>query len=219
MSIVKTDSLGNKYAEHYQDSQHQYATGKHGVWLFMVTEMMMFGGLFVAYTVFKNIYPDVFHAGHKFLDWKLGALNTVVLLSSSLTMALSIHYVQKGKPKAALGHLAFTFLCGAAFMVIKYFEYTHKIHLGLTPGKFFHFAEMGGEPVNLALYFGIYYCMTGLHGIHVLTGMFLIGWSFLKVKRGVFTPTQYTFLEGTGIFWHIVDLIWIYLFPLLYLVI
>lgn len=219
MSIVKTDNLGNKYAEHYQDSQHQDATGKHGVWLFMVTEMMMFGGLFVAYALFKNIYPEVFHAGHKFLDWKLGGLNTVVLLSSSLTMALSIHYIQKGKPKVAMGHLAFTFLCGAAFMVIKYFEYTHKIHEGLVPGKFFHYSEMTGEPLNLALYFGIYYCMTGLHGIHVLTGMFLIGWAFLKVKRGDFTPTQYTFLEGTGLFWHVVDLIWIYLFPLLYLVI
>lgn len=218
MSTVKTDNLGNKYAEHYLDSQHQDATGKHGVWLFMVTELMMFGGLFVAYAIFKNIYPEVFHAGHKFLDWRLGMLNTIVLLSSSLTMALSIHYVQKGKPKVAMGNLAFTFLCGAGFMVIKYFEYSHKIHVGLEPGKLFHHG-LHGEPVNLALYFSIYYCMTGLHGIHVLTGMGLIAWVFFKTKRGDYTPTQYTSMEGVGLFWHVVDLIWIYLFPLLYLVI
>lgn len=218
MSIVKTDSLGNKYAEHYIDSQHQHETGKHGVWLFMVTELMMFGGLFVAYTLFKNIYPEVFIAGHKFLDWKMGALNTVVLLSSSLTMALSIHYVQKGRPKVAMAHLGFTFACAIAFMVIKYFEYMHKIHLGLTPGAFFSY-DVAGEPLNLALYFGVYYTMTGLHGIHVLTGMGLMIWMFIRLRRGDFTPTSYTALEGVGIFWHVVDLIWIYLFPLLYLVI
>jgi cytochrome c oxidase subunit 3 len=143
MSIVKTDSLGNKYAEHYIDSQHQDATGKHGVWLFMVTELMMFGGLFVAYALFKNIYPEVFHAGHKYLDWRLGALNTAVLITSSLTMALSIHFVQKGKPKIAMANLAFTFVCGAIFMMIKYFEYSHKIHIGLDPGKLFHHSLTG----------------------------------------------------------------------------
>src|SRR5690606_40090682 len=105
-----------------------------------------------------------------------------------------------------------------AFMVIKYFEYMHKIHLGLTPGGFFTY-DIAGEPVNLALYFGIYYVMTGLHGIHVLCGMGLMIWVFIRLKRGGFTPTSYTALEGVGIFWHVVDLIWIYLFPLLYLVI
>lgn len=216
MSTARIDEQGNKVYMQYTDAAQQDAAGKHGVWLFLVTEVMMFSGLFVAYALFKSIYPEVFFEGHKFLDWKMGALNTVVLLSSSLTMALGIYYVQKGKNNVAMAHLAFTVLCGAAFMVIKYFEYMHKIHEGLTPGFTFTFAN--GETANLALYFGIYYCMTGLHGIHVLTGMALILWVMYRLKRGDFSPTQYTAVEGVGLFWHLVDLIWIYLFPLLYLV-
>src|SRR5690606_19791548 len=191
--------------------------GIHGVWVFLVTEILMFSGLFVAYAIFKNIYPEVFHEGHKYLDWRLGATNTVVLLFSSLTMALSIHYVRANDRKKAMMNLLITIACGAIFMVIKYFEYSAKIHHGTLPGAFFSMAE-GVENKNLALFFGLYFCMTGLHGFHVLTGMALIGWVALRLKKGEFGPHHYTAVEGVGLFWHLVDLIWIYLFPLMYLV-
>ena len=176
----------------------------------------MFGGLFVAYAIFHNLYPDLFKAGAKFLDWKMGAVNTVVLITSSLTMALGVHYIQVNKVNKAVTSLLITAACGAIFMVIKYFEYTHKIHEGLLPGKFFSYPH--AELANLGLYFSFYFSMTGLHGLHVLIGMGLILWVAWKAHRGAFSPEYYTAVEGVGLFWHVVDLIWIYLFPLLYLV-
>ena len=221
-------STGNSHAHadhahHFESAEHEYLSGKEGVWLFLTTEILMFGGLFVAYILFKNLYPQVFHDGGKLLDWRLGGLNTIVLLTSSLTMALSIHYVQKGKNSQAIACLWITLICAAAFMVVKYFEYSHKIHMGTLPNKFFHLheelpSELGEVPKNLALFFGLYFVMTGLHGIHVLVGMGLIYWMIVRTKRGDFHPKKYTALEGVGLYWHLVDLIWIYLFPLLYLV-
>lgn len=186
----------------------------------------MFGGLFVGYLYFHNLYPEMFKVASTFTDWRMGAANTVVLLFSSLTMALGIYYVQKNKNTKAIQMLGVTVLCGAVFMVIKYFEYSHKIHLGLMPGSWFNgnpeeLARLAGVaevPQNLPLYFSFYYMMTGLHGIHVLLGMGLITWVMWRTKRGEFGPHHYTAVEGVGLFWHLVDLVWIYLFPLLYLV-
>lgn len=206
------------HAHHFESAEHEYVSGKEGVWLFLTTEILMFGGLFVAYALFKSIYPEMFRAAHTYLDWKLGALNTVVLLTSSLTMALSIHYIQKGENKKAIMNLWITLLCAAGFMVVKYFEYSHKIHVGMVPNKFFTFVLPEGTPDNLAMFFGLYFVMTGLHGIHVLVGMGLIYWIIHRTKRGDFHPKKYTAVEGVGLYWHLVDLIWIYLFPLLYLV-
>lgn len=216
------------YAHHFESAEHEYQTSKQGVWLFLCTEILMFGGLFVGYVIFHHLYPELFKVGSKFTDWRLGATNTVVLLFSSLTMALAIYYTQVGKKKEAMTSMAITVLCGAIFMLIKYFEYSHKIHLGLMPGSWFtgDFAELSKEvgvpateiPHNLALYFSFYYMMTGLHGIHVLIGMGLILWVMRRTARGDFSPSHYTAVEGVGLFWHLVDLVWIYLFPLLYLV-
>jgi cytochrome c oxidase subunit 3 len=179
----------------------------------------------VAYAYFHHIYPEVFKTGSKFTDWRMGTANTVVLLTSSLTMALGIYYSQTNRSKQAVKMLAITITCGAIFMVIKYFEYSHKIHLGLLPGHWFHgdpkeLATIVGHevPKNLALYFSFYYMMTGLHGIHVLAGMCLITWVLRRAARGEFNSDYYTPVEGVGLFWHLVDLVWIYLFPLLYLV-
>jgi cytochrome c oxidase subunit 3 len=133
-------------------------------------------------------------------------------------MALGIFFLQKNQPKKAAMSLAITILCGAVFMVVKYFEYTHKFHLGLLPGRLLDVAKVGTEHGNLGMYFGFYYCMTGLHGIHVLLGMGLISWVLFRTLRGDFNSNYYTAVEGVGIFWHIIDLIWIFLFPLLYLV-
>ncbi len=210
-------STGKVYhLHHYESPEHQYSTAKFGIWLFMATEILMFGGLFVAYAIYKHKYPGIFIDGSKFLDWRLGALNTVVLIGSSLTMALGIYFLQKNQIKQAVTSLFVTVGCGAIFMIIKYFEWTHKFHHKIYPGKFF--AYEGAEYSNQGLYFSLYYMMTGLHGTHVLVGMGLITWVAIKASRGEFGPHYYTPVEGVGIFWHLVDLIWIYLFPLLYLV-
>jgi len=204
------------FAHHFRDAMHEFVSAKEGIWLFMTTEILMFGGLFVGYFLMHSLYPATFSEGASHLDWRYGSVNTVVLILSSWTMALGIHYIQVGKNSKATMALITTIVCGAIFMCIKYVEYSHKFHEGLLPGKFF----AGENPVaqNLGLYFGFYFCMTGLHGIHVLLGMGLITWVLIRHLRGDFNPHYFTAVEGVGIFWHIVDLVWIFLFPLLYLI-
>jgi cytochrome c oxidase subunit 3 len=214
---MSTDS--NKHgdhAHHYDSAEHEYLTSKEGVWLFLTSEILMFGGLFVGYLIFHHLYPAVFHEGSKHLDWHLGALNTVVLLTSSLTMVMGVHYCQVNQRSKAVTALAVTILCGAIFMVVKYFEYTHKIHEGLLPGNWYR-GETHGL-YNAGLYFSFYFMMTGLHGIHVLAGMGLILWALIRTQKGEFNDKNFMFVEGVGLFWHLVDLVWIFLFPLLYLV-
>ncbi|MCB1177417.1 MAG: cytochrome c oxidase subunit 3 family protein [Leptospiraceae bacterium] len=233
------------HAHHFNNAHHQYESSKQGIWLFMVTEILMFGGLFVAYAIYKSLYAPIFHVGGSYLDVKWGSINTVVLITSSFTMALGIYFNQVNKQSKAVIALAITILCAFGFMGIKYIEYSHKIHDGLLPGKYFHNEKFAQDVVNYTLslpeeelspsmfelaqqpeklkkfaplYFGFYFCMTGLHGIHVLVGAGLIFWIMIKTSRKKFNSEYYTPVEGVGIFWHIVDLIWIYLFPLLYLV-
>lgn len=214
---MSTGNTGNHHhAHHFNDAQHEFEASKLGIWLFLLTEILMFGGLFVGYTFYHSEYPAMFAEGAKFLDWRLGAINTVVLLLSSFTMARSIHYAQKGMKKECVRDLWVTLICGAIFMGIKFFEYQHKFHDGLLPGAFF--THEGAQASNLALYFSFYFLMTGLHGSHVLIGMGLIYWVLRRAKKGEFSAHYYTPLEGTALFWHLVDLIWIYLFPLLYLI-
>ena len=207
----------HKVAHHFESAEQEVAASKLGMWLFLCTEIVMFGGLFVGYAIYKRMYPEIFLQGSTFLDWKLGALNTVVLLISSLTMALSIYYAQKGQSSKSTSCLWLTLLCGFIFMGVKYIEYSHKLHLGLAPGSFFSYTETATLQ-GLPLYFSFYYCMTGLHGSHVLAGMVFIFWLIVRSHKKHFGPSYYTPLECVGLFWHLVDLIWIYLFPLLYLV-
>lgn len=209
---------GVKVASHFKGIGHQYSTAKQGVWVFMVTEILMFGGLFVGYILMHSQYPEMFAEGAKYLDWRLGFINTLVLVFSSLTMALGIYYNQVNQSKKATIALALTLLCGLIFMGIKYYEYMHKFHLGLYPGRYLNLEMVKPEHSNLGLYFGLYFCMSGLHGIHVLIGMSLITWLLYRNMKGEFNSKYYTPVEGVGIFWHIIDLIWIFLFPLLYLV-
>jgi cytochrome c oxidase subunit 3 len=225
MSIAKSGT--RHHAHHFESAEHEYQSAKQGVWLFLCTEILMFGGLFVAYLIFHRMFPETFFVGSKFTDVRYGAVNTVVLLFSSLTMALGIYYCQVNDRKKAIWSLAITILCGFAFMFIKYLEYSHKFHLGLLPGEWYAgnaelIAKEIGDialPANLPLYFSFYYMMTGIHGIHVLIGMGLIGWVLVRAIKGEFGPHYYTPVEGVGLFWHLVDLVWIYLFPLLYLVV
>ncbi len=216
MSTGKLDKKNGEFAHHFNDAEHEYVSSKEGVWIFLTSEILMFGALFVGYFIYSNLYPEVFEVGSQSTDWRLGFTNTIVLLASSLTMALGIYYCQKNDKKKAVMNLAATVVCGAIFMIVKYFEYSHKIHEGWLPGQWFHGDTQGIE--NLPLYFSFYFMMTGLHGIHVLAGMGLVTWVAIRANRGEFGPHYYTPVEGVGLFWHLIDLIWIFLFPLLYLV-
>ena len=214
---MSTDSHAHPahLAHHFETSEQQFEASKLGTWLFLATEILMFGGLFVGYLIYHGLYPEMFAEGAATLSWKLGTLNTVVLLFSSLTMALAIHYAQTGNKSRSELMMLITIGCGFIFMGVKAVEYTGKYDAGLLPGMYFS-AEATAS--NLAMYYSFYFLMTGLHGSHVLIGMGLIFWVFLRSRRGDFNPEHYTAIECVGLFWHLVDLIWIYLFPLLYLV-
>ncbi|MBM3380849.1 MAG: cytochrome c oxidase subunit 3 family protein [Betaproteobacteria bacterium] len=211
-------------AHHFESMAQQNAAGKLGMWLFLGQEVLFFSGLFLAYILARIFYPETFLAAHELLDWKLGALNTVFLLTSSLTMALAVRGAQVNSQKQMYWNIMATLILGGAFMVVKYFEYTHKFHDGLLPGKLFDAAKAmhNGVPANIpgapAIFFAIYFVMTGTHGLHVLIGMGLMIWLLIRIKRGDFNSENHVYLENVGLYWHIVDLIWIFLFPLLYLV-
>src|SRR5476649_2387742 len=201
---------------HFDSAYHEFEASKFGMWLFLVTEILLFGGLFCAYTIFRGLYPDMFHEAHKELNKTLGALNTVVLLGSSLTMALGVGFAQRNERKKSMQMLAITLLCALTFLCVKYVEYSHKFHEGLLTAKYYTFE--GIKAHNAGIFFSLYFMMTGLHGIHVLIGMILITWILLRTKRGDFNDKYFTPVELTGLYWHLVDLIWIFLFPLLYLI-
>jgi cytochrome c oxidase subunit 3 len=204
---------------HFHDVDQQYQTSKFGMWAFILTEVLTFGGLFVAYTVYRSWYPEMFYDAHLLLDVQKGMLNTIVLISSSLTMALAIWAIQKKNKKLSLWMLVITWVLALGFLGIKYLEYSHKFEVGQLPGIFYSY--MGPEVVNIDnphIFFGIYFIMTGLHGLHVAIGMGLIAWLIYLTKKDKLHSEYYTPMETVGIFWHLVDLIWIYLFPLFYLI-
>ncbi|MCC6659610.1 MAG: cytochrome c oxidase subunit 3 [Phycisphaerales bacterium] len=218
------------------------------MWLFLATEVLLFSGMFCAYAVFRMLHPDAWTNGSHYLDWKWGGLNTIVLLVSSFTMAMSIHNAQKNQQGWLKFNLCFTILCALAFVFIKFtFEYTpkwsgwfffldpalhHHVDSGRTAlGGLFHFVEgYGGKrPGSLFAYpfaespyepiwWSVYYISTGIHALHVLIGVGLISWLLWRAQRRHFGPGHYTAVEIVGLYWHIVDMIWIFLFPLLYLI-
>jgi cytochrome c oxidase subunit 3 len=203
-------------AHHFDSADTQFDAGKMGVWLFLVTEILLFGGLFCAFAIFRSWYYPAFVEAHHHLDKVMGGINTVVLITSSLTMALAVRAAQTNKKGLTVGLLLVTLLCAGMFLVIKYFEYSHKFHDGLLPGKFFTYAN-AVEP-NQGIFFAVYFMMTGIHGFHVVIGMGLITWILIKAQKGEFSSRYYAPVEGVGLYWHLVDLVWIYLFPLLYLI-
>ncbi|MDE2957069.1 MAG: cytochrome c oxidase subunit 3 family protein [Bacteroidota bacterium] len=206
---------------YFVTSEQQFDAAKMGMWLFLVTEILLFSGMFVAYAVYRAWHPEVFAHASELLDWRLGGLNTLVLLASSFTVALSIHFVQKGQNRKVVVLLLITLLCVAIFMVIKYFEYTGKFAHGIFPGAGYapHGEAYAEYDIPFApQFFSIYFIMTGIHGVHVLVGMGLFVWLVTRVVRGHFSSAWYTPVELTGLYWHLVDIIWIFLFPLLYLI-
>lgn len=315
-------------AHHFDSPQQQFDAGKMGIWLFLLTEVLFFSGLFCAYTVYRAMRPEVFVYAHYFLDTNLGALNTCVLLASSLTAAWAVRNAQLGETRKLVINIVITIACALTFMVVKYVEYSHKVHDGLLPGPRFHPTEQvwetasfrskhpeaaayaerlikrdqdakaaggaatpqeppalggarpapagpqpshGGElsagqqpgqqpqaptpqavlpaqleqptreqlepliqagvlgpkavnalvpsrPRNAHVFFGIYFFMTGLHGIHVLAGIGVFVWLLLRARTGIFGPMYFGPIDYAALYWHLVDLVWIYLFPLLYLI-
>ncbi len=209
---------GRVFAHHFDSADHEFDTSKFGMWLFLVTEVMLFGGLFVAYIIFRNLYPEMYRECHHHLNKVMGATNTLVLIFSSWTMARAVGMAQRNERKKSLQLMAVTLVCAAIFLVIKYFEYRHKFEEGLLPGIHFDPSLNGITHPKADLFFSLYFMMTGLHGIHVLIGMSLIGWIMVRTSKNQFSDKYYTPVEMVGLYWHLVDLIWIYLFPLLYLI-
>jgi cytochrome c oxidase subunit 3 len=287
-------ALNPHLAHHFDTPQQQFDAGKMGIWLFLLTEVLFFAGLFCAYTVYRSMHPEVFVYAHYFLDTKLGALNTCVLLLSSLTAAWAVRNAQLAEKKALILNIVITIACACTFMCVKYVEYAHKYHDGLLPGhsfqpkeqiwelksfrdrhpeaaeyaeklskldekkavpaalgvdaatgdarktdKFERPTEEELEPLLAAglvgprsldpsahisrprmahVFFGIYFFMTGLHGFHVLIGIGIWIWMLVKATKNQFGATYFGPIDFTALYWHLVDLIWIYLFPLLYLI-
>ncbi|MEO1174033.1 MAG: cytochrome c oxidase subunit 3 family protein [Myxococcota bacterium] len=244
-------------AHHFDSHQQQFDSGKLGIWLFLAQEILFFSALFVAYTLYRANHPEIFIEGHKFLDVKWGAINTVVLLTSSLTAAWSVRAAQLNQRGVLIATLAITIVCAFGFLGIKYIEYSHKFHEGILWGQYFdpqhgpaHGAAHGGEashgaetghgadhgtpsahspsgegaeaayegPRYLPNFFSVYFMMTGLHGIHVIAGIIVYVWLLLRALRGHFNQNYFGPVDYAALYWHLVDLVWIFLFPLLYLI-
>jgi len=201
---------------HFVEMKQQFEASKIGMWLFLVTEILLFGGLFVGYGIMHMQHPEAFRAAHHHLDRVMGAVNTIVLLVSSFTMVLGVWAASVGRKQLLIIALILTLLLAGCFLVVKYFEYSHKFHEGLLPGQFY--THQGDDTPGQFLFFSFYFMMTGLHGIHVLIGMGAITWILVRALKGHFGPQYYGPVDLVGLYWHLVDMIWIYLFPLMYLV-
>jgi len=187
---------------------------KLGMWLFLFTEMLLFGGLFILYAVYLARYPHEFTLAGRELNVVFGTTNTLVLLTSSLFAATAVTSIKRGEKGTTLALLGGTLACAATFMVIKYFEWSAKIHHGIYPGS----PKLKAGPPGESVFFGLYYLTTGLHGIHVLIGAALLTWIGSKVKSGALNAHDNVTLENGTLYWHLVDLVWIFIFPLYYLI-
>ena len=267
-------------AHHFDNPKHQFESGKLGIWLFLVTEVLFFGGLFCAYAIYRSLHPEIFVYAHYYLDTFWGAVNTGVLIVSSLTAAWAVRNAQLGEQKKLVTNIIVTIVLACCFLCVKYVEYSHKFHEHILPGRHFnptheawelesykkthgeHAGAHGEEatahdaagdthaapaeaapaapgapdaqgataeakkpppgalarPRHVSVFFSIYFFMTGLHGIHVLGGIGVFIWLLLRARKGEFHGQYFGPIDYAALYWHLVDLIWIYLFPLLYLI-
>jgi cytochrome c oxidase subunit III len=270
-------------AHHFDTPKHQFESGKLGIWLFLVTEVLFFGGLFCAYAVYRSLHPEIFVYAHYYLDTFWGALNTGVLIVSSLTAAWAVRNAQLGQQKMLIANIIITIALACVFLCVKYVEYSHKFHDNVLPGRHFnpthevwelesykkahgehagaaheeHAAPVTAAPIapaptdttgnvqpappaagegagtapgkvappgamkrprHASVFFSIYFFMTGLHGVHVVAGIITWLWLLRRAIRGEFGPQYFGAIDYAALYWHLVDLIWIYLFPLLYLI-
>jgi cytochrome c oxidase subunit III len=230
-------------AHHFHSPKQQFEAGKLGMWVFLITEVLLFGGLFCAYAVYRANHPEIFVYAHQFLDKSLGAINTCVLIFSSLTAAWAVRCAQLDQRRGLIACLAITLACASVFLGIKYVEYKHKWESGLRWARLYapdpqelaahatHAQPSGHAPAaspgatapgdaprHAGIFFSIYFTMTGLHAIHVIAGMAVLAWILSRAVRGHFTSQYFGPVDYAALYWHLVDLIWIYLFPLLYLI-
>ena len=208
-------------AHQFDDLAQQHEASTLGMWAFLATEIMFFGGALTGYSVYRHAYPDAFAAASQLENWVVGGINTGVLLCSSLTMALAVHAAQMGERKWIVRWLLATIVFGVAFLGVKAYEYNHLFHEHLVPGKNFggeHFPE--GHPYHrpAQLFYSFYFAMTGLHALHMVVGVGVILYVAWMAHRGRFSPAYHNPVEMTGLYWHFVDIVWIFLYPLLYLI-
>jgi len=204
------------HQHHFETMEQQAEAATLGMWLFLVTEVMFFGGLLMAYLLYRVWYPAAWSEGSLELDIVLGGINTVVLIGSSLTMALAVRAAQTGQQRATIVFLLLTMALGLTFLVIKFFEYKHKFELNHVPGPNFHFE--GELAPQVEIFLSLYFALTGLHALHMVIGFGIMTAILVMAIRGRFSPQWYTPVELAGLYWHFVDIVWIFLFPLLYLV-
>ena len=211
---------------HFDSMATQKDSSLFGMWVFIAQEILFFGGMLCAYAIYRNLYYDAFAAGSHHLDVPLGTINTAVLICSSLTMALGVHAAALGKRKATVVFLLLTIVLGSVFLGIKVVEYADKFENHLVPGAHYsaeHLRGAHGEPLTAdvalhsQLFFALYFGLTGLHALHMIIGIPIIALMAWKAWRGQFSPAYYTPVEITGLYWHFVDIVWIFLVPLLYL--
>jgi cytochrome c oxidase subunit 3 len=208
LTAAATHAPGGAHTPH-----RDYEGAKIGMWLFLFTELLLFGGLFLTYAVYRLLYTGDFHVAAGLLNVPLGVTNTFVLLTSSLTMVLSVTALQKGDRQSALNALFWTIVLACVFLVIKYFEWSAKFAHGIYPGSE-HLLQM---PKGEILFYGLYFVMTGLHGFHVIVGIAVLSVVGLQIRSGRIHQGDFVMLENAGLYWHLVDLVWIFLLPLFYL--
>jgi cytochrome c oxidase subunit III len=228
------------HAPHFTSASHERRAAQLGMWLFLAQEVLLFGGLFCAFAVYRYLYVDTFrYLAALHLDGVLGTVNTVLLLVSSFTVAAGVHSARERASFKVGIFFLLSLACAAAFLVVKYFEYSHKLDQGLLPGKLFTFdlaadlvrtkaeradliarlkgLELARVGPGASMFFVLYFFITALHGLHVLVGMGLLGWIAWRAFRGEFARRNDTPVELTGMYWHLVDLVWIFVYPTLYL--
>ncbi len=217
-SIETTPKLVSAHSlhEHFGDLDQQREASTLGMWAFLITEIMFFGGMLTAYLVYRVSYPAAFNAGSQDMNFWAGTLNTVVLICSSVTMVMAVHAAQHGKNRVVIGWLLFTMFLGLVFLGIKGFEYhEHWVH-HLVPGEYFSFP--GPDPRQAEIFFSLYFALTGFHALHMIIGLGLVSVMIYMAARNRFTSAYHNPIENVGLYWHFVDMVWIYLYPLLYLV-
>jgi len=210
-----TAAAVHDHAHQFDDAEQQYSASSLGMWLFLVQEIMFFSGLFLTYAAYRYAHPAAFaHASHH-LDVVLGTINTTVLIGSSLTMALAVHSAQMGQQRNLVLFLSLTLVLGSVFLGIKSVEYGHKFEEGLIPGA--GFLPKDPDAAEQQLFFSLYFAMTGMHALHMIIGAGALIYLIVRSLGGHYTKAYHTPIEMFGLYWHFVDIVWIFLFPLLYL--
>lgn len=221
-SIAHADHEYSPVKHQFEDFEQQTEAYIVGMWAFLVQEIMFFGGLFMTYILYRSRYSETWYIAHEALNWKLGGFNTMVLLISSFTMVLAVHFAQLKNKRAVLANLGATIGCACIFLVVKYFEYQEKFAHKLFPGPHFSVEHYAGQPINpnaAQIFFSLYFAMTGLHAVHIIVGILILAaLAGFWVKDSKLVTEDYVPTELVGLYWHFVDVVWIFLFPLFYLI-